>query len=83
VGRHLGMRRDLDMVMEEDQDLERVNLVDQDQDSEMGDLLILRSKIERFRLSEQVLTHRRRLERENNPLSIWPPSPKSPYRDEE
>jgi hypothetical protein len=26
---------------------------------------------------------RRRLERENNPLSIWPPSPKSPYRDEE
>ncbi|RXK35319.1 hypothetical protein M231_07422 [Tremella mesenterica] len=26
---------------------------------------------------------RRRMERENNPLSIWPPSPKAPYLNEE
>jgi hypothetical protein len=39
-----------------EEDLEHVNLGDKDLDSGMVDLLILTSKIERFRLSEQVLS---------------------------
>jgi hypothetical protein len=66
---------------EEDKDKDFVRIMEMDSGTRMV-LLISRGLHHSCKLGAGLMS-RRRLERENNPLSIWPPSPKSPYRDEE